>query len=140
VNKYSYFTSYQYFVAFVPYTYTCHILKKIAGHVSESSSNIMASYRSSFQNFRDGNPSTSNNLRTLFAFRLPSFSLPKPRFLRVLHVEDSYLTNFGRTISGCIHLRYISRVEKVFSGYGGAPFFNWTTNLLANYRPERNEI
>jgi hypothetical protein len=82
---------------------------KIAGHVGESLSNTMISYRSSFQNYRDDKmtPATPN-LRTLVGFGLSSFSLPKLRFLRVLHIENSSLINFGSTISGCIHLRYLS--------------------------------
>ncbi|RLN41368.1 putative disease resistance protein [Panicum miliaceum] len=81
---------------------------QVARHVGESSSNTMISYRSSFQNYRDGkmNPATPN-LRTLVGFGLSSFSLPKLRFLRVLHVENSRLINFGRAINGCIHLRYL---------------------------------
>ena len=81
---------------------------KIAGHVGESLSNTMISYRSSFQNYRDDKmtPATPN-LRTLVGFGLSSFSLPKLRFLRVLHVEESRLINFGSAISGCVHLRYL---------------------------------
>ena len=45
------------------------------------------------------------NLRTLIGFDLPSFSLPKLRYLRVLHVEKSRVMNLSRAISGCIHLR-----------------------------------
>ncbi|XP_034570914.1 putative disease resistance protein At1g50180 [Setaria viridis] len=84
------------------------VIDNTIGHVGESSSNTMVSYRSSFQNFCDGNMFTATpNLRTLFGFELSSFSLPKLRFLRVLHVEKSILINFGRVISGCIHLRYL---------------------------------
>ncbi|RLN40283.1 putative disease resistance protein [Panicum miliaceum] len=84
------------------------VVDSTSGHVGESSSNTMISYRSSFQNYRDGkmNPATPN-LRTLVGFGLSSFSLPKLRFLRVLHVEKSSLINFGSAISGCIHLRYL---------------------------------
>ncbi|XP_072146964.1 putative disease resistance protein At1g50180 [Setaria viridis] len=84
------------------------VIDNTIGHVGESSSNTMVSYRSSFQNFCDGNMFTATpNLRTLFGFELSSFSLPKLRFLRVLHVEKSILIDFGRVISGCIHLRYL---------------------------------
>ncbi|CAN6306361.1 unnamed protein product [Urochloa humidicola] len=83
-----------------------------AGHVGESSSNSMVSYRSSIRNYRDGNmiPATLN-LRTLVGFDVSSFSLPKLRFLRVLHVEKSNLINFSSAIGGCIHLRYLSLKE-----------------------------
>ncbi|RCV44455.1 hypothetical protein SETIT_9G375200v2 [Setaria italica] len=84
------------------------VIDNTIGHVGESSSNTMVSYRSSFQNFCDGNMFTATpNLRTLFGFELPPFSRPKLRFLRVLYVEESILINFGRVISGCIHLRYL---------------------------------
>ncbi|KAF8698683.1 hypothetical protein HU200_034932 [Digitaria exilis] len=82
---------------------------KIAGHVGEPSSNTLASYRSSFQNFRGGDmfPATPN-LRTLVGFlKFSSASLPKLRFLRVIHIEKSILINFGTAINGCIHLRYL---------------------------------
>lgn len=82
---------------------------KIAGHVGESSSNTMLCYRSSFQNYRDDNMLAANpNLRTLVSFELPSVSLPKLKFLRVIHVEGSRVTNFCSAISGCIHLRYLA--------------------------------
>ncbi|RCV44450.1 hypothetical protein SETIT_9G374900v2 [Setaria italica] len=88
------------------------VIDNTIGHVGESSSNTMVSYRSSFQNFCDGNMFTATpNLRTLFGFELPPFSLPKLRFLRVLHVEKSSLIDFGRVISGCIHLRYLGLRE-----------------------------
>uniref|UniRef100_K3Z3R8 NB-ARC domain-containing protein n=1 Tax=Setaria italica TaxID=4555 RepID=K3Z3R8_SETIT len=90
------------------------VIDNTTGHVGESSSNTMVSYRSSFQNFCDGNMfTTTPNLRTLFGFGfgLPSFSLPKLRFLRVLHVEKSILIDFDRVISGCIHLRYLGLRE-----------------------------
>nr|ACK58678.1 NBS-LRR disease resistance protein [Setaria italica] len=99
----------KYFLAFGPYLHLPYT-PKIAGHVGESSSNTMVSYRSSFQKFCFGNMVTATpNLRTLFGFGfgLPSFSIPKLRFLRVLHVEKSILIDFGRVISGCIHLRYL---------------------------------
>ncbi|RLN17447.1 putative disease resistance protein [Panicum miliaceum] len=88
------------------------VIDSTSGHVGESSSSTMISYRSSFQNHRDGTImtlATTPNLRTLVGFRLSSFSLPnKLRFLRVLHVKNSRPINLGSAISGCIHLRYIS--------------------------------
>ncbi|CAL4923038.1 unnamed protein product [Urochloa decumbens] len=85
------------------------VIDNTAGYVGESSSNIMVSYRSSFQNYCDGGNLTTAtpNIRTLAGFSLPSFPLPKLRFLRVLHIEESSLINFCRAISGCIHLRYL---------------------------------
>ena len=72
---------------------------KIAGHV-------VLSYRSSLQNYYEDNMfEAAPNLRTLIGFDLPSFSLPKLRYLRVLHVEKSRVMNLSRAISGCIHLR-----------------------------------
>ncbi|RLN43207.1 putative disease resistance protein [Panicum miliaceum] len=85
-----------------------NVIDNTSGHVGEFSSNTMISYRSSFQNYRDGKMTQATpHLRTLVGFGLSSFSLPKLRFLRVLHVENSSLINFGSTISGCIHLRYL---------------------------------
>ncbi|CAN6284458.1 unnamed protein product [Urochloa humidicola] len=79
-----------------------------AGRVGESSSNDMIPYRSSLQNYRQGDMfSATPNHRTLIGFDLSSFSMPKMRFLRVLHVENSSLINFCRAINGCIHLRYL---------------------------------
>ena len=72
---------------------------KIAGHV-------VLSYRSSLQNcYEDNMFEAAPNLRTLIGFDLPSFSLPKLRYLRVLHVENSRVMDLSRAISGCIHLR-----------------------------------
>jgi len=72
---------------------------KIAGHV-------VLSYRSSLQNcYEDNMLEAAPNLRTLIGFDLPSFSLPKLRYLRVIHVENSTVMNLSRAISGCIHLR-----------------------------------
>ncbi|CAN6300640.1 unnamed protein product [Urochloa humidicola] len=85
------------------------VIDKSSGHVGESSSSAMISYRSSFQNqnYSQGNifPATPN-LRTLTGFDL-SISVPKLRFLRVVHIENSSLINFCRSINGCIHLRYL---------------------------------
>ncbi|XP_002448565.1 putative disease resistance protein At1g50180 [Sorghum bicolor] len=85
------------------------VIDNTAGHVGESSSTTtMVSYRSSFQSYHDGNMSPATpNLRTLVGFELSSCSLPKLRFLRVLHVEKSNLLNFSRAISGCIYIRYL---------------------------------
>ncbi|CAL4914771.1 unnamed protein product [Urochloa decumbens] len=92
------------------------VIDKSAVHIGESSSNAMISYRSSFQKYSHGDmfPETPN-LRTLAGFNLSSFSVPKLRFLRVLHVENSSLINFCRAICGCIHLRYLrlNRCEHV---------------------------
>ncbi|CAN6312457.1 unnamed protein product [Urochloa humidicola] len=85
------------------------VIDKSSGHVGESSSSAMISYRCSFQNqnYSQGNmfPATPN-LRTLIGFDI-SISIPKLRFLRVVHIEDSSLINFCRAINGCIHLRYL---------------------------------
>jgi len=72
---------------------------KIAGHA-------VLSYRSSLQNYYEDNMfEAAPNLRTLIGFDLPSFSLPKLRYLRVLYVEKSKVVNLSQAISGCIHLR-----------------------------------
>ena len=78
---------------------------KIAGHV-------VLSYRSSLRNYyEDDMFEAAPNLRTLIGFDLPSFSLPKLRYLRVLHVEKSRVMNLSRAISGCIHLRCLRLIE-----------------------------
>ena len=96
---------------------------KIAGHV-------VLSYRSSLQNcYEDDMFEAAPNLRTLIGFDLPSFSLPKLRYLRVLHVEKSRVMNLSRAISGCIHLRCLRLI-----GCNKASFFTWAITLLENYR------
>jgi hypothetical protein len=76
----------------------------------------MICYRASLQNLSGQvlQPATPN-LRTLVGFGLSSISLPKLRFLRVLHVADSDLKNFSLAIGGCIHLRCLrlTRCENV---------------------------
>ncbi|GJN09783.1 hypothetical protein PR202_ga27818 [Eleusine coracana subsp. coracana] len=79
-----------------------------AGQVGASLSSTMVSYRTSFQNFYDDNiVQATPRLRTLVGFELSSLGIPKIRFLRVLHVENSILKNFSVLIGGCIHLRYL---------------------------------
>ncbi|KAL6870961.1 hypothetical protein ACP4OV_014809 [Aristida adscensionis] len=77
----------------------CDVIDKGTGHA-------VLSYRSSLQNCYEENLfEAAPNLRTLICFDPPSFSLPKLRYLRVLHVESSKAVNLSRAISGCIHLR-----------------------------------
>jgi len=77
----------------------CDVIDNTTGHV-------VLSYRSSLQNcYEDNMFEAAPNLRTLIGFDLPSFSLPKLRYLRVLHVENSRVMDLSRAISGCIHLR-----------------------------------
>uniref|UniRef100_A0ACD6AG00 Uncharacterized protein n=1 Tax=Avena sativa TaxID=4498 RepID=A0ACD6AG00_AVESA len=85
--------------------------KKIAGQVGAPSTDIMTSYRSSYQGFNGQTLQQTHNLRALIAFQLPPISLHKLRFLRVLHIEDSRLKNFSREIGGCIHLRCLRLVS-----------------------------
>ncbi|KAK1678219.1 hypothetical protein QYE76_039067 [Lolium multiflorum] len=92
------------------------MIDKTACHMGASSSDSMISYRASFQNLSDQvlQPATPN-LRTLVGFELSSISLPKLRFLRVLHMANSNLKNLSLAIGGCIHLRCLrlTRCENV---------------------------
>ncbi|VAH42828.1 unnamed protein product [Triticum turgidum subsp. durum] len=82
------------------------MIDKTACWDSASSFERTLSYRASFQNFSGQIlQATTPNLRTLVGFELSSIFLPKLRFLRVLHIENSDLENFAPAIGGCIHLR-----------------------------------
>ncbi|KAF7104841.1 hypothetical protein CFC21_105709 [Triticum aestivum] len=74
--------------------------------VGASSSDTMISYRYSFQNITGQILQATPNAQTLVGFRLSSVSLPKLRFLRVIHIENSDLKDFC-AIDGFIHLRYL---------------------------------
>ncbi|XBJ04742.1 hypothetical protein VPH35_023637 [Triticum aestivum] len=85
-------------------TYGC-ILQN-AGQASAASYDTMICHRSSFQNLSGQIlHGTTPILRTLFGFGLSSVSLPKMTSLRVLHIQNSILKDFSRTIGGSIHLR-----------------------------------
>ncbi|KAI5008573.1 hypothetical protein ZWY2020_009621 [Hordeum vulgare] len=82
------------------------MIDKTACWDGASSSDNMISYRASFQNFSGQIlQATTPNLRTLVGFELSSIFVPKLRFLRVLHIENSDLENLSPAIGGCIHLR-----------------------------------
>ncbi|KAM0850337.1 hypothetical protein ACQ4PT_053179 [Festuca glaucescens] len=82
-----------------------YFIKKTSGQLSAPSTDIMTSYRSSYQDFSGQNLHATPNLRALIGFQLPPIYLPKLRFLRVLHVEDSRIRGLSSAIGGCIHLR-----------------------------------
>uniref|UniRef100_A0ACD5WQC1 Uncharacterized protein n=1 Tax=Avena sativa TaxID=4498 RepID=A0ACD5WQC1_AVESA len=72
--------------------------------VGASSCDAMMSYRYSFQNITGHILQGTQNVRTLVGFRLSAVCVPKLRFLRVLHIENSSLKDFC-AIAGFIHLR-----------------------------------
>ncbi|XP_048543896.1 probable disease resistance protein At1g58602 isoform X1 [Triticum urartu] len=81
------------------------VIDKTSGQFGAPLTDIMVSYHSSYQGFSGQNLQARPNLRALTGFRLQSISLPKLRFLRVLHIENSSLQNFSKAIGECIHLR-----------------------------------
>uniref|UniRef100_A0ACD5TRS1 Uncharacterized protein n=1 Tax=Avena sativa TaxID=4498 RepID=A0ACD5TRS1_AVESA len=88
-----------------------HVIHKTSGQGDAPSIDILTSYRSSYQDFRGQNMHATHNLRALIGFQLPPISLPKLRFLRVLHIEDTSLDNLSSAIGGCIHLRCLRLVR-----------------------------
>jgi hypothetical protein len=85
--------------------------QKIAGQVGVALTDMMISYRSSYQDYSGQNLQATPNLRALIGFQLPSISLPKLRFLRVLHIQNSRLRDFSSAIAGCIHLRCLRLIS-----------------------------
>ncbi|CAM0952997.1 unnamed protein product [Alopecurus aequalis] len=83
------------------------VIESTSDLVGASSTGIMTSYRSSYQGFSGSSLNASPNLRALIGFQLPPISLPKLRFLRVLHIENSRVRDFSTAIGGCLHLRCI---------------------------------
>uniref|UniRef100_A0ACD5XD15 Uncharacterized protein n=1 Tax=Avena sativa TaxID=4498 RepID=A0ACD5XD15_AVESA len=91
-----------------------NIIDKTTGQVGESSTDVMISYRSSYQDFNGHNLHSTPNLRALIGFDFESIiSLLKQRFLRVLHIENSALKDLSRAIDGCVHLRYLGLIRCV---------------------------
>uniref|UniRef100_A0ACD5VLJ6 Uncharacterized protein n=1 Tax=Avena sativa TaxID=4498 RepID=A0ACD5VLJ6_AVESA len=88
-----------------------HVIHKTLGQGDAPSIDTKTSYRSSYQDFSGQNMEAPHNLRALIGFQLPPISLPKLRFLRVLHIEDSSLDDLSSSICGCIHLRCLRLVR-----------------------------
>ena len=89
--------------------------KKIAGQGAPSA-DIMTPYRSSYQDFGGRNLQATPNLRALIIFRSTQISVPKLRYLRVLHIEDSTLEDLSHIIEGCIHLRCLILIRCIGVG------------------------
>ncbi|KAK1652835.1 hypothetical protein QYE76_070640 [Lolium multiflorum] len=87
------------------------VIDKISGQVGVALTDMMISYRSSYQDYSGQNLQATPNLRALIGFQLPSISLPKLRFLRVLHIQNSRLRDFSSAIAGCIHLRCLRLIS-----------------------------
>ncbi|XP_051182973.1 probable disease resistance RPP8-like protein 2 isoform X2 [Lolium perenne] len=87
------------------------VIDKISGQVGVALTDMMISYRSSYQDYTGQNLQATPNLRALIGFQLPSISLPKLRFLRVLHIQNSRLRDFSSAIAGCIHLRCLRLIS-----------------------------
>nr|XP_051202418.1 putative disease resistance protein At1g50180 [Lolium perenne] len=87
------------------------IIDKTSGQVGIPSNAIMKSYRSSYQDFSGQNLEATPNLRALFGFQLSIISFPRLRFLRVLHIENSRISDLSSAIGGCIHLRFLGHVN-----------------------------
>ncbi|KAM0838393.1 hypothetical protein ACQ4PT_061000 [Festuca glaucescens] len=87
------------------------VIHKAPGQVGAPSIDIMASYRSSYQDFGGQNLQAAPNLRALVGFRFLPISLPKLRYLRVLHIEDSSLEDLSSAIEECIHLRCLNLIR-----------------------------
>ncbi|KAE8814242.1 hypothetical protein D1007_08298 [Hordeum vulgare] len=75
------------------------------GQTGASSAEIMIPHRSCFQTLSGQIVPATPKVRTVLGFGLSSASLPKLRFLRVLHIENSSLKDLYMIIDGCIHLR-----------------------------------
>lgn len=97
------------------------VIDRISGQVGAPSTDIMASYRSSYQNLsaRTDLQQATPNLRALIFFQIKILRVPPSiRFLRTLHIEDSNMYCSYKEIGECIHLRYL-RVRR--STYESCP-------------------
>uniref|UniRef100_A0ACD5V928 Uncharacterized protein n=1 Tax=Avena sativa TaxID=4498 RepID=A0ACD5V928_AVESA len=82
------------------------VIDKTTGQKGASSSDTTRVYRYSYQNLRsDSLEAAPCWVRTVVCFGLTSVSIPKLRFLRVLHIQNSRLENLPSAIGGCIHVR-----------------------------------
>ncbi|XP_044958391.1 putative disease resistance protein At1g50180 [Hordeum vulgare subsp. vulgare] len=81
------------------------VIDKTTGQTGASSAEIMIPHRSCFQTLSGQIVPATPKVRTVLGFGLSSASLPKLRFLRVLHIENSSLKDLYMIIDGCIHLR-----------------------------------
>uniref|UniRef100_A0ACD5YQQ1 Uncharacterized protein n=1 Tax=Avena sativa TaxID=4498 RepID=A0ACD5YQQ1_AVESA len=84
------------------------LVDRTADQVGATSFDAVRSYRFSLQNSSGQIVQATPNIRTLFGFEVSSICLTKLRYLRVLHIEYSWIKGFSRAIDGCIHLRCLT--------------------------------
>lgn len=85
------------------------VVCKTQGDLRASSSDTVTFYRTALQDtFYDRIDQPTQNMRTIFGFKLSSITLRKFRFMRVLYLSNSNLEHFRNEVSHLIHLRYIT--------------------------------
>ncbi|KAL6865119.1 hypothetical protein ACP4OV_016270 [Aristida adscensionis] len=85
------------------------IVCNVQGDLRATSSDTVTFYRTALRStFYDGTSQPTPNMRTLFGYNLPSVTLRKLRFLRVLYLSNSDLKHCSNEMTQLIHLRYIT--------------------------------